>query len=211
MWPYRLIRDVDIAREAACSDDARYSAVKRALKDGSLTRLRKGLYLITAKTKGELSNEFALSLYLCEPSFISLETALSHHGWIPEAVYVTTAVSPKRAQELVTPLGNFLYKRVPEKAFYLGVQRIALPSEVIFMAQPWRAVADYIYVYAKAWKSLADFEGDMRIDHSTLKASDVTLLKDLVRNYPSLRVKKTLELFLDELTAKKLKKISKKI
>ena len=198
-WPYSIIHDAEIARAFEASSNARHSAVKRALKASTLTRLRRGVYLIVAKTKIQLADERVLALYIYEPSFISLETALSCHGWIPEAVPVCTSVTPNRAQQFSTPLGTFTYKHVPEKAFYLGVERTVLPAGICFIAQPWRAVADYVYVYAKTWSSLADFEEDMRIDHQIVIASSRAQLKELASNYPSMRVRKMLNIFLSEI------------
>lgn len=197
-WPYSVIQDTEIAREMKSTSNARHSAVKRALKGNIITRLRRGLYLIVAKTKINLPDERVLALYIHEPSFISLETALAHHGWIPEAVQVCTSVTPKRAQQFSTPLGTFTYKHVPEEAFYLGVERVVLPAGTCFIAQPWRAVADYVYVHVKTWANLAAFEEDMRIDHQTITTSSRTLLKELASSYPSPRVRKMLTIFLSE-------------
>ena len=202
-WPTGVIRDTEIARTFTSTSNARHSAIKRALQGNILTRLRRGLYLITAHTKTQLADERILAHYIYEPSFVSLETALSYHSWIPEAVQVCTSVSPKRAQQFSTPLGTFTYKHVPEKAFYLGVERTVLPAGICFIAQPWRAVADYIYVYAKTWSSLADFEEDMRIDHQQVVTGSRSLLKDLASNYPSVRVRKMLKLFLHGLATEK--------
>src|ERR1700733_10924754 len=89
-WPRSFIRDVDIAELLNKTDNARYSIVKRALKAGLLIQVRKGLYLIASKIKQILPDEFELALLIYQPSVISLESALSYHGWIPEAVYTTT-------------------------------------------------------------------------------------------------------------------------
>lgn len=201
-WPYSIIKDKDLERDLRVTDDARYALIKRALKDGVLIRLRRGLYLIAAKIAGKPVNELALSLYLYEPSFVSLETALSFYGWIPEAVYTTTSVSPRRAQEFNTSLGIFSYKRVPEKVFYCGVERIESSTGTSLIALPWRALADYVYVYAKTWENLAALEDDLRIDRSNIEKSSIQVLKDLVRCYPSLRVRKQLKIFLEELKGK---------
>ncbi|MCF7899821.1 hypothetical protein K9L05_04235, partial [Candidatus Babeliales bacterium] len=50
-WPKYFIKDEDLAFLLNKSDDARYSIVKRALKTGLLTKLRRGLYLIASKAK----------------------------------------------------------------------------------------------------------------------------------------------------------------
>ncbi|MFA5075240.1 MAG: hypothetical protein WC436_04010 [Candidatus Babeliales bacterium] len=191
-WPKSFIKDEDLAFLLNKSDDARYSIVKRALKSGLLIKLRRGLYLIASKTKQILPNDFELALNIYGPSFISLESALSYHGWIPEAVYTTTCVTLKRSKEFETPLGVFSYRHVPSDQFYLGVERILIsPDIIIFMASPWRALADFIYTRKKNWKNIFELEADLRIENETLIESDQKMLELLIKNYPSQRVRNT--------------------
>jgi len=201
-WPRNFIQDNDLQSVLGVSDDARYSVVKRALKQGLLVRVRRGLYLISSKTKQILPDEFVLASLIYRPSMVSLESALSYHGWIPEAVYSTTCVTPKRAQEFKTSIGIFSYKRVPASSFYSGSRRIETQTGVFLIADPWRALADFIYVRRKSWKSLAQLEADVRIDRDTIKNSDVQLLAELAHSYPSLCVRKLLKVFLIEMTKK---------
>jgi len=202
-WPKSFIRDDDLTQLLQTTDDARYALVKRAFKSGKLMRLKKGLYLIVHKIKQILPDEFELALLMYQPSMISLESALSYHGLIPEAVYSTTCVSPKRAQEFKTPIGIFSYKRVPAKGFYAGVSRISTPTGTILIASPWRALADFVYTRRKSWKNLAELEMDMRIDAETLINEDCQTLFILSTSYPSLRVRKQLTIFLNEVTQKR--------
>lgn len=203
-WPECVIREVDLAMILKKTDDARYSLVKRALKAGDLVRLKRGLYVIAEKTKQGWPDEFELSLSIYGPSFVSFESALSYHGWIPEAVYTTTCATAKRAKEFETPAGIFRYERVPEKHFYVGVNRIEKNGGVILVASGWRALADLIYVRRKKWESLADLKADLRIEKETLIESNQEQIEELVKNYPSARVQKLLKKFLYELKQLKL-------
>jgi len=198
-WPKSYIKDEDLASFFKKSDDARYSFVKRALKAGELIRIRRGLYLIKSKIKLSLPDEFELALIIYGPSFVSFESALSYHGWIPESVYTITCASAKRAKEFKTPVGVFSYKRVPEENFYMGVERIETQESVIFIAQPWRALADFIYTRKKNWKNLEQLENDLRIDKKTLIESDKEFLKLLTEKYPSHKVRQILKKFLKEI------------
>lgn len=200
-WPRSFIRDVDLARLLNKTNNARYALVKRALKAKTLVRLRKGLYLIPGNNHDTLPHEFELALHLYQPSYVSLESALSYHGWIPEAVYTTTSVSSKRAQEFKTSLGIFSYKRIPEQSFYMGVERVATAAGIFFIADPWKALADVIYTQKKIWSSLEALEEDLRIEKSIAMGSDVTQLKTLAKTYPSPRVRRQLMLFLLEITS----------
>lgn len=198
-WPKIFIRDDDLTLLLDKTDNARYSIVKRALKAGLLIRVRRGLYLISSKLKKQLPDEFELALQMYAPSFVSLESALSYHGWIPEVAYVTTCVSTKRAQEFETPIGVFNYKRVPAEHFYMGVDRIETQGGVMLVASAWRALADFMYTRRKTWESLEHLEIDLRIDRETLVQSDKRVLKLLIQLYPSKRVRLGLEKILQEI------------
>jgi len=199
-WPRSFIRTSDLAMLLGKSLNACYLVVKRALSAGLLIRMRRGLYLIAGRIKRQPLDEFELALLIYEPSFVSLESALSYHGWIPEAVYTTTCVSAKRAREFKTPVGTFIYKRVPESQFYIGVERIETESGAIFIASPWRAIADFMYTRRKAWKTIDELGEDLRIDRENLISSDKEELGLLVENYPSSRVRESLKKFLKKIT-----------
>ncbi|MFH1832529.1 MAG: hypothetical protein ABH827_07090 [bacterium] len=225
-WPRCFIRDVDLVMLFKNkTNNARYSLVKRAVQEGLLTRVRRGLYLIMRKTEPLFIEQFELASLIYGPSFTSLESALSYYGWIPEGVYTTTCVSIKRAKEFKTSFGVFSYKRVPEEQFYTGVTRIentrientriGTKNTVFFVATPWRAIADLIYIRRKywkhecstrecstreCWKSLEELGGDLRIDRETFLNSDKEMLKLLAESYPSYHVCKILKRFLKEIT-----------
>ncbi len=61
----------------------------RYTKRGLLKRLKKGLYTL----RGTNLPELYVANKLYEPSYISLEFALSYYGVIPESVYKITSVS----------------------------------------------------------------------------------------------------------------------
>lgn len=202
-WPNSTIRDNDLAQLLlGKSDNVRYALVKRAIKASLLISLRRGLYIIASKISKELPNEFELALQIYEPSAISLESALSFHGWIPEVVYTTTCVTPKRSQNFTNKFGVFSYKHVPVQGFYREVKRVEEETGVFFIATPWKALADFIYTHRKDWRNLAELEADLRIDHDVIIKSDKKALKDLCKKYPSARVRKILGHFLIEIVKK---------
>ncbi len=198
-WPRNFITDDDLAAILHKTTDARHSLVKRAVKDGRLLRLRRGLYIIASHTKNALPHPFELSNQLYQPSMISLESALSYHGWIPEAVYTFTSVTPRRGREFETYLGTFSFQYVPAEHFYLGVVRRTSPTGISLIAEPWRALADFMYVWRRHWPSLKALEEDLRIDRETVLASDIHFLAQLCKEYPSPRVRQWLQRFLDEI------------
>ncbi|MBI4600181.1 hypothetical protein HY732_04680 [Candidatus Uhrbacteria bacterium] len=110
------------------------------LSSGLFVKLRNGFYIIRDST---VSNSF-IANKLYAPSYISMETALSHYGIIPEVVYATTSVTTKITREFLTPRGNFIYQRIKIKAFTgYGLRRIDKDS--VLFADPEKALADYLY------------------------------------------------------------------
>lgn len=188
-WPLPVIRDVDISTIMFDSAPRRYAAVNRALKKGTLIRLRRGLYLIGKRYRKSSSSNFQIAHSLYGPGYISFESALFYHQWIPEVVYTTTSATSKRSKEFETPLGIFHYNHVPERLCYLGVQRVGDDNEAFFVADPWKAIADHYYVYNRNWNRLEDLYLDMRIEIEYMIESDLTILKELSKHYQSRRVR----------------------
>ncbi len=189
-WPKAWIHDSDLAILLENSTQGRYGLVKRALAEGSLIRLKRGFYLIGKPYKKALPNLYEVAQLLYGPSYISLESALSYHHWIPEAVYTTTSVSPKRQRDLETPLGLFHFATTPLKNFYEGVQKIELNNTHFFMASAIKALADYIHVYKKSWKNLDDMTVDLRIETELLHTVAAVDIRQLAACYPNKRVQK---------------------
>jgi hypothetical protein len=80
------------------------------------------------------------------PSHVSLESALWHHGLIPEAVREVTCVTSLRSRRFSNSLGDFSYTRVPTDSPRAGVRRITLPDRLsAYVAGPVRAIADLVY------------------------------------------------------------------
>ena len=191
-WPLSTIRDVDIATVLSDSAPRRYAVVNRALKKGVLTRLRRGIYLIGKPFRKASPSYFEIAHSLYGPSYISFESALFYHQWIPEAVYTTLSATAKRAREFDTPLGIFQYIHVPDRLYYLGVQRVGREEEAFYLADPWKALADHYYAHSRSWKRLEDVCLDMRIEIENMQEADLTTLKLLLEYYPSSRVRKFL-------------------
>lgn len=198
-WPLSALRDVDIATIFLNEPARRYGAVNRALKKKSLIRLRRGVYIIGKPFQKTPPNTFQLAHTIYGPSYISFESALFYHQWIPEAVYTTTCATIKRACDFETPLGLFTYKHVPNHLCYLGVQRSESEGEAFLIAHPWKAIADHYYVHNRNWQSLKDIYLDLRIEIEDMRRADINLLKTLSECYKSSKVRIFLRKILGEL------------
>ena len=90
--------------------------LKRAVASREVRRVRRGLYCLSEKYSQGRVDPLELAQRIHGPSYISLETALSHHGWIPEAVRAVTSAALGRSRTFDTPVGLFSFTRVPQRA-----------------------------------------------------------------------------------------------
>ena len=173
------------------SSDSRHAIIKRAIKSGYLTPIRRDLFLVN-NPKLPHVDSFELAPIVYGPSYVSLESSLSFYGWIPEAVRTTTCISVKRTREFETPIGIFSYKHIPIKAFSIGVEQHQGNSP-FFIAAPMKAIADIIYTKKRTWETIDDLCEDLRIEPESFRDLDKQLLKELIAHYPSLRVRNVLK------------------
>lgn len=114
--------------------------IKRNIKSGLFLKLRNNYYQLQDSDP----SVYVIANKLYQPSYISLEKALSHYGIIPEIVYTITSVTTKPTQEFVTPKSTFLYQKIKREA-YCGYSPTMFDGNVVFFAEPEKALADYLY------------------------------------------------------------------
>jgi hypothetical protein len=175
-------------------DASRYGLVNRALRDASLLRVRRGLYVLGASwSKRGLENPeihpFAIAQALKHGSYITFETALSYHGWIPEAVYLTASITPdsKTLRYETNSWGNFEFSPLAtnEFQFLVGVSRIKVGQSATLVAQPLRALMDLVANRKIAWQGLDWITHGLRIDTGhlqTLSAADFDELEPVYKH-----------------------------
>ncbi len=152
-----------------------HSGISRSLRSGDILKLRRGLYLFGERHRRKSISLFSIANRMYAPSYVSFESALSHHGLIPEAVYVTTsACYLRKKKRFTTPLGDFSFDFVPGSPFFTGVVHSADNGNVLF-ANPLKALFDTIYRRKINYSDLEDLESDLRVD--------VDSLKEYVANY----------------------------
>lgn len=145
-----------------------YNSLAYHLKKQNLQRYRRGLYSLSVNKNGKHAfSKFKLANKLVLHSFISLESALSHHGLIPEAVYETTSVCFSKNKIFNNSLGRFSFTYSPVEPFYLGVEMDEITHAKI--ANPIRALFDLIYIRRRFYSNVKDLESDFRIDLQELK------------------------------------------
>lgn len=154
-----------VGRSGACLD----GLLKRAVATGEILRIRRGLFVLAPEYQRTAINSFGLAQRICGPSYISVESALAHWGWIPEGVYAITSVSSGRSCAFPTPLGHYTFTRVPQLPLFAGVRRETDADGGSFLiADPLKALADYVYNHRCDWTGIDPLIGSLRIDEEEL-------------------------------------------
>ena len=130
------------------TDGARKQLVHRATVAGEVLRLKSGLFILEGQfSKTGRPHPFVVASALHAPSHISMETALSYHGLIPEAVQQIASATSVRSRSYDTPLGVFTFTRVLSSLPRAGVECLKIePNAWAFVASPLRAIADMVYL-----------------------------------------------------------------
>ena len=197
--PANYFTDLELLNLVKGSAHARYGLIKRAIAQGELVHLRRGLYLLGEKYRRQSLNLFELAQKIYGPSYISFESALSQRGWIPEAVYSVTSASFNRSKKFQNVLGLFSYQRVIAKPFFVQVERVQTKTVSYFLASPWRAVADYVYVHKKDWQGLHPLIHSLRIDDEHFEKVNRSDLEEIEQAYHHRRITKFIQGALKEL------------
>jgi predicted transcriptional regulator of viral defense system len=174
------------------SEAARRVLVHRAVSAGEVIRLKPGLFLLAPELRKTHPHPFVVAAMLHSPSHVSLESALSHHGLIPEAVYQVGSVTSLRSRTFRTPVGIFSYIRVPAVDPRAGVQALKIDGRSwAFVATPLRAIADLIYTRREVnWveDGLAFLTESMRIEGDDLQEISFESLDEICKSLRSRRV-----------------------
>lgn len=167
--------------------------LKRAVASDELWRIHRGLYCLAHKYRRGKINPLELAQRIHGPSYISLETALSRHGWIPEGVQAITSVAWGRSRTFDTPIGQFTFTRVPQRNFLAGVRRVVEDGgDAYFLATPLKALADLIYAQRLDWRSAAPVLESLRVEEESLAELTRDEFDEVMAAYDSGRVNRFL-------------------
>lgn len=174
------------------SNDAKKSFLKRVCQKGDLIRVRKGLYLVGKEKRKSHYNSFVIANYMIGPSYVSLESALSFYGLIPEAVYTTTSVTTKVGSEFKTPAGQYSFSYLKISYFNFGFYQIKEGEHKYLIATPLKALMDYIVLKKKEYKSVKELEEDIRFNFDEFltykKFVNIDKINEMLNVYKSYRL-----------------------
>lgn len=184
----RVLTEAQLARIVTGTRQRRYHLVNRATRAGEIHRLRRGLYVLDAKLRDNAVHPFALAQALAPGSYVSLETALAHHGWIPETVHVTASIAPGRKSLEVqhAVYGSFSFHPLAiQKGYFLElVERLQHDRQSMFVARPIRALLDLVCLRKIEWQGPGWMIEGLRIDPDNLRsvtAADIGSLRPVYK------------------------------
>lgn len=134
--------------------------LSRWKKAGRIARLRKGLYELVYPAPRPLS-DMVLANKIYTPSYVSLETALSHYSLIPEVSMAVVSVTTKATRRFKNDHGLFVYRSVQPKAF-CGYRIENHGGVDALIAEPEKALTDFLYF--KTLRARKPDPGSLRLD-----------------------------------------------
>ena len=166
------------------------------LRQGVIIRVKKGLYVFGDKSRRHPYSKELLANLIFGPSYVSLDYALAYYGLIPERVEALTSVTPNRPRRFNTPVGLFIYRRIPARAYEVGMVRVEGEHDQAFLiASPEKALADKIVsVRGAPIASIGEMgrflEEDLRIDTGAIRSFSAERIEDFAGRYRSLRLRR---------------------
>lgn len=136
--------------------DLREPTLNYWLNNGWLRKIRRFWYA-DASFNPEGYDYFFIANKIYSPSYISLESALSYYGFIPEATIQITSVSTRKTNLFDTVFGVFSYKSI-KSDLYFGYEILENDWRNALIATPEKSILDYLYLHAEI-SSIEDFEG----------------------------------------------------
>ena len=164
------------------------------LRRGVIIRVKKGIYVFGQRYARRPFSREVLANMIYGPSYVSLEYALHYHGLIPERVEAVTSVSVGRNRRFATPVGLFLYRTAPLKAYQVGIDQAEVDGRTFLIATPEKALCDKIYndrgTGIRSQTEMREYLfTSLRIDPESLKRLDADVVADVGERYRSRKIR----------------------
>lgn len=153
-----------------------YDKIGEMVSQGLLLQVRKGLYVTTNLVSSVMPEQFLIANHLYGPSYISIDSALSFWGLIPEKVFEITSVTVQSTRKIYTLDTVYSFHHLPKHYYALGIQSVALTEkQTVLMATPEKCLCDKIITTSginlrSRKQALAYLTEDLRIDKDNLSA-----------------------------------------
>jgi len=157
-----------------------YKKIQRLEKKEIIKKLIKGKYLFVFNK----TDDFKIANYIYQPSYISLESALSFYGIITGFSYKITSITVKKSLSYIIDEKDYLYSHINQDLFW-GYEK----KEDFLIAEKEKALVDLIYFYSKGLRGF---------DREDLDISEINK-KKLILYAKKFNNKKTLSIIKNEI------------
>jgi hypothetical protein len=161
-----------------------YDKIVEMVNKGWLVKMRRGLYIVSPKLTHRSPESFLIANHLYGPSYISLESALSFWGLIPERVFETTSVTTRLSYKITNEIGRFSFLRLPLNYFSLGFRSIEIAEkQMVIIASKEKALCDQVIstsglnIRSKK-QAITYLIDDLRIEYEELIKLDLNMMAE---------------------------------
>lgn len=116
---------------------------------------------------------FIIANKIFDPSYVSLEMALSYYNLIPEGVYSITSITSRKTYSFNSSLAQFNYRRIKPEAMF-GYVLVSYKDHVFKIAEIEKALLDYFYINSQI-KTDGQF-AELRMNSETFGRIDLKKL-----------------------------------
>lgn len=158
------------------SGSALKALLSRLKKAQIIESLARGKYCFNFATISP--SDFSIANFICSPSYVSLESALSFYGLINQFPYQITSVTPGKTKAFLSGRKKFSFTHLrPE--YYIDYVK----KDDFLIATPVKAIFDFVYLVYKGSRSKENLDLLIFSRDGVAKNEFVNYLKDVVRKF----------------------------
>lgn len=125
----------------------------RWVSKGYLVRLKRNVYELMDKGREPAIPDLYIANRLYEPSYVSLETALSIYSIIPDIAAGVTSLTTRPTRTFKNKYGSFFYRSCQGRAF-TGYRLMRYEGFKVNIADKEKALVDFLYYRLRLGSSL---------------------------------------------------------
>lgn len=159
----------------ACFSVAQVRAIYPNFNRGNFVQWQQAGYIVSLRQGWYAFSDFVqqpdyfryIAGKMCSPSYISLHTALSFYGMIPEAVVEITSVTTKKTCRYENAFGQYSYQTIRPRLFWGFEPKTMRDGKQYMMATPEKAIIDLLYLYPQ-YSSIEEMR-ELRLDEDFMQ------------------------------------------
>ncbi len=125
-------------------------------KQGYVVKLKKSLYAVASR----LPEPAKTANLLYEPSYVSLQYALSYYQLIPDAAFQVTSVTTRKTKTFTNATGTYWYRNIKPE-LYFGYRLV----DGFYLADPEKALLDQLYLSKSQLRLDEEYCAELRLQN----------------------------------------------